>query len=70
MSELTPTERMNNVEALLSRTTQRVHQLRTFDELDAVVEEVFGEIQDLEDRITSLENNLGMIESILPTTNG
>ena len=58
MSEITPTERMDRVEVLLSRTTNRISKLRTEDELDAVVREIFDELLDLENRIVTMENNL------------
>ena len=70
MAELTPQERMDRIRALLSRMTEETNKLRTFDELDAVVQEIFGEIQDLENRIVALENNLDIVEDTVSLPNG
>jgi archaellum component FlaC len=70
MAELTPEERMDRIEALLARMTEVTNKLRTFDELDAVVQEIFGEIEDLGHRIEALENNLDMVESTVSPPNG
>lgn len=70
MAELTPTERMDRVEVLLAKMKVDANKLRTEDELDAVVDTIFGELQDLENRITALENNLDIVETTISTTNG
>ncbi len=70
MAELTPTERLQNTRELLERTKIKVAELRTFEELDDVMDIVFGEIQDLENRIKVLENHLDIVEMTISTTNG
>jgi len=70
MAELTPEERMDRIEALLARLTEVTNKLRTFDELDAVVQEIFGEIETLGNRIEALEHNLDMVESTVSPPNG
>ena len=70
MSELTPIERMDRVEALLIKTKVEANKLRSEPELDAVVDNIFDELQDLENRVTTLENNLEMVEMTISTTAG
>jgi hypothetical protein len=64
---LTFAERMNNIEALVVRIYNLAQDLATFDEADAVVTQIFDDIEGLEDRITALKNNINMIERILST---
>ena len=70
MAELTPTERMDRIQALLIKTEIEAKKLRSEDELDAVADNVFGELQDLENRIAALENNLDIVEMTISTANG
>jgi len=70
MSEITFDERMTNIETLVVKIFNDFRKLRTEDELDAVVEQVFDELNDLENRIAALRNNLEMVKKIIPTANG
>ena len=70
MAELTPTERMDRIEALITKLEFDVTKLRTEDELDVVVTDVFDDLQALENRITALENNLDMVEKTVSQDNG
>lgn len=70
MSELTFDERMDTLESTIVAIYNKSLKLRTFDELDAVREEVFGKITDLENRIAAIKNNLEMVKDITNTTNG
>jgi len=70
MAEITLQERMDRIKALLIKTTNQVHKLRSEDELDTVVDIIFGELEDLENRIVALENNLDMVEMTISSTDG
>ena len=70
MAELTLSERIERIKALIIKATIEVNQLRSEDELDAVVSNVFDELQDLENRVIALENNLDMVEMTISTANG
>lgn len=58
-------ERLDNVEAGMVRIYHQQKELATFDELDAVVQQVFDEIKDLENRIIAIRNNMAIVEDTL-----
>lgn len=70
MPELTFDERMDTLESAIVSVYNGSLKLRTFEELDAVREEIFDKITDLENRIAAIKNNLAMVEDIIDTTNG
>lgn len=67
---LTPDERMDNIEAIVVQMTNDYKDLATFDELDAIVEEVFDKQEELADRINSLKNNTDIVRTILSQATG
>jgi hypothetical protein len=68
---LTFDERMDALEALMTRVANDASDLATDDEIDAVVTQIFDEtIQDLRDRTTALKNNLDIVERTISTANG
>lgn len=67
---LTPSERISNIEAIVVKLTHDGNELATFDELDAVVREVFDYQYGLIDRITALENNIDIVRTIISETTG
>jgi len=70
MSELTFDERMDRIEALTVKVFNNASQLRNDKELDAVTDQVFNELNDLENRLIALRNNLEMVKKTIATANG
>ena len=70
MSELTFDERMDRMEALTVKVYNDTIKLRTEKELDAVVDEIFDVLDDLENRLKALSNNLDIVEKTITTANG
>ena len=70
MSELTFDERMDRIESLAVKISNDFGKIRTEDELDAVVDQVFDELDDLENRLKALETNLDMVNATISTANG
>jgi hypothetical protein len=70
MSELTFDERIDTVESLLVKNYNDSLKLRTDPELDAVREDIFNKLTDLENRVTAVKNNLEMVSKIINTANG
>lgn len=62
---LTPSERIQNLEAAVVKLKHDADELATFDELDAVVRELFDEQYELTDRITALRNNIDIVREII-----
>jgi hypothetical protein len=65
-------ERMTNIEASLSLIGIKLNEALTDgtvdvtdDELGAVMDQIFGEINDLKERYASLQKQLTMVENIL-----
>jgi len=70
MSELTFDERMDRIDSLTVKVFNEAIKLRTEDELDEVIDLVFDELNDLENRITALKNNLNIVKKTIDPTNG
>jgi len=70
MSELTFEERIERIEALAVKISNDFNKIRTEAELDAVVVQVFDELDDLENRLKTLKTNLAMVNATISTTNG
>ena len=62
---LTVTERLDNIEALLTNIFNRYNKLATDDELGAVSDEIFDEIDSLRTRIKVMEENTNMVKNII-----
>jgi hypothetical protein len=70
VTEITPTNRMNEIETLINIVDNNVNELPTFDDLDTVVSQIFDDLTDIENRIKAIENILDMIERIISPTDG
>jgi hypothetical protein len=69
---LTLDERLTNVEASLTLISNKLSAAMTDgttdvndDELGAVMDKIFDEIRDIENRVSSLQKQLTMVEDIL-----
>ena len=62
---LTLEERLDNIDAGVVSIYHQLDELATFDELDAVVQQIFNDIEDLENRINAIRYNLDIVESTL-----
>jgi len=49
---------MDRIDALLTKLQMDANKLRTHDELNAVVEDIFGQLDDLKNRTKILKTNL------------
>lgn len=68
---LTPEQRISNLEASIVKITNDLKKnIATFDELDAVVTEVFDAQQALEDRILALKNNIDIVKDTISQRQG
>jgi hypothetical protein len=56
---------MDNIEALALVIYNLAQDLASFDELDAVVVQVFDDLDDLRDRVAAIKNNLNIIDKTL-----
>ena len=62
---LTLEERLDNIDAGVVSIYHQLDEVATFDELDAVVQQIFDDIEDLENRINAIRYNLDIVESTL-----
>jgi len=63
-------ERISNFEANIVKIYHDIKELATDDEIDAVITQLFSDLNKLEDQITTLENNLTLIHDVLKTAQG
>ena len=67
---LTFSERMDNLEALLSAISFEYSKIATDDELDAAVTEIWDRVDSVKERTKVIENTLNINREILSTANG
>jgi archaellum component FlaC len=67
---LTFSERMDNLEAVLTLLANVYNALPTHDELDAAVTEIWDKLEDLNTEITVLENNTSLVSQTIAAAQG
>jgi uncharacterized protein YhjY with autotransporter beta-barrel domain len=67
---LTPDERISNLEAIVVKLTNDTSDLATFDELDAVVTQLFDDQDALSQRILALGNNIDIVKQTISQRQG
>jgi lipid II:glycine glycyltransferase (peptidoglycan interpeptide bridge formation enzyme) len=67
---LTFSERMDNLEAVLTLLSNEYNNLPTYAELDAAVEEIWESLDNLTMEIRILENNIGLVQETIAAAQG
>lgn len=67
---LTFSERMDNLEAVLTLLANTYNALPTYLELDAAVTEIWDKLNDLTTEITVLENNTSLVSQTIAAAQG
>ena len=62
---LTIEERIQNIQTILTQLVDDTKKLANDDEIDAVVAQIFGSIDDLKNRISVIKNNLAIVKEII-----